>query len=70
MIKTQKHCYFCANNQPEIDYKKIEELKKFSNYYGQILPRRRTGICAKHQRQFSLAIKRARIMSLLIFTNK
>lgn len=69
-IKTQKKCYFCENNIKDIDYKNIEELKKFCNSYGMILPKRRTGICSKHQRKLALAVKRARIMALVIFTNK
>ena len=66
----KKECLFCLNNFKEIDYKDTDNLKKFTNSYGQILSRKRTGVCAKHQRQLSLAIKRARIMALMIFTNR
>lgn len=69
-MKPRKTCYFCDNQIKDIDYKNVEELKKFTNSYGMILPKRRTGICAKHQRKLANAVKRARIMALTIFTNK
>lgn len=68
--KEKKVCFFCLHDLENIDYKNTELLKKFSNFYGQILPKRRTGICSKHQRKLSQAIKRARMMALLIFTNR
>jgi small subunit ribosomal protein S18 len=70
IAKPKKTCYFCDHNMKEIDYKFTDDLKKFTNFYGQILPKRRTGVCSKHQRKLSLAVKKARIMALLIFTNK
>lgn len=69
-IKTTKTCWFCQNQWVDIDYKDIESLKKFTNFYGQILPKHRTGVCAGHQRQLANAVKRARIMALMIFTNR
>jgi len=66
-IKQQKHCYFCVNNIQEIDYKDTETLRRFISSYGKIVPRRKSGVCAKHQRKLSNAIKRARIMALLPF---
>ncbi|MFH0840676.1 MAG: 30S ribosomal protein S18 [bacterium] len=69
-ITKKKECYFCANNIKEIDYKKTDDLKNFTNSYGQILSKKRTGVCAKHQRKLATAVKRARIMALLIFTNR
>jgi len=68
--KEKKVCFFCANDLEQIDYKNTDLLKKFTNFYGQILPKRRTGICSKHQRKLSQAIKRARMMALMIFTNR
>ena len=68
--KEKKTCFFCANDLENIDYKNTELLKKFTNFYGQILPKRRTGVCSKHQRKLAQAIKRARIMALVIFTNR
>lgn len=61
----QKHCYFCFNNIEDIDYKDTKTLEKFINYHRKILPAKRTGTCAKHQRRLARAIKRARVMALL-----
>jgi small subunit ribosomal protein S18 len=69
-IKTKKACFFCANGLDHVDYKQVEILRKFTNFYGQILPKRRTGVCSKHQRQLAEAVKRSRIMALMIFTNR
>ncbi|MFH1412983.1 MAG: 30S ribosomal protein S18 [bacterium] len=69
-IKQQKKCHFCVSNINNIDYKDVETLCKFTNSYGQILSRKRTGVCAKHQRKLATSIKRARIMALVIFTNR
>lgn len=60
-----QQCYFSANNVQLIDYKDIEILKKFLNPHARMIARRRTGVCAKHQRQLSLAVKRARFMGLI-----
>jgi len=60
-----KVCYFCKNKMNDIDYKDFELLRKFMTPRGKIVPRRNTGVCAKHQRRLSLAIKRAREMALL-----
>ena len=69
-ITVRKTCYFCDNTVKDIDYKNVEELKKFTNSYGMILPKRRTGVCSKHQRKLANAVKRARTMALVIITNK
>lgn len=66
----QKQCYFCLNNIQEIDYKDVELLRRFISSYHKILPRRKRGTCAKHQRKLTRAIKRARIMALLPFVKK
>ncbi len=58
-------CYFCKNRIDEIDYKDYELLRKFMTPRGKIVPRRNTGVCAKHQRRLALSIKRAREMALL-----
>ncbi len=58
---------FCQEKFVAIDYKDINRLKKFVTESGKILPRRMSGNCAKHQRELSTAIKRARIASLLPF---
>ncbi len=63
--KIKKHCYFCQNNIKKIDYKDINLLQRFFSSYCKIMPRRRTGVCVKHQRKLSQAIKQARFMALL-----
>ncbi len=65
--KKPKVCQFCVDKIEVIDYKDIERLKKYMSDKGKIYPRRMTGTCAKHQRQLTKAIKRARIMALLPF---
>ena len=65
-----KACFFCADNIKVIDYKDIILLRKFINTAGKILPRKKTGTCAKHQRLVSKSIKQARILSLLPFVAK
>lgn len=64
----RKVCQFCADKATEIDYKDINKLKKFVSERGKILPRRISGNCAKHQRQLTVAIKKARHIALLPFT--
>lgn len=70
VIKQEKQCHFCVNNIKEIDYKDSQGLRRFVNSYGKIFPKKRTGVCAKHQRKLATAVKRARVMALLPFTNK
>ena len=64
----KKVCMFCADKTLVIDYKEADKLKKFVSEKGKILPRRVTGLCAKHQREVTLAIKRARHIGLLPYT--
>lgn len=61
-------CSFCVDKIEAVDYKETQKLKKYITERGKILPRRITGNCAKHQRQLTLAIKRARNIVLLPFT--
>ena len=63
--KRRKVCYFCAEKIAEIDFKDTTLLRKYISERAKILPRRVSGTCAKHQRQLTTAIKRARHMSLL-----
>lgn len=63
----RKVCAFCLEKATEIDYKDIAKLKKYVTEKGKILPRRMTGVCSKHQRLLSTAIKRARLIALLPF---
>ncbi|MBQ9267791.1 MAG: 30S ribosomal protein S18 [Clostridia bacterium] len=61
----KKVCMYCADKNLVIDYKEADKLKKFVSEKGKILPRRVTGLCAKHQREMTTAIKRARHIALL-----
>lgn len=63
----KKVCAFCQGKVETIDYKDVATLKKYVTEKGKILPRRMTGVCAKHQKVLVRAIKRARIVSLLPF---
>ncbi|HPV70795.1 MAG TPA: 30S ribosomal protein S18 [Candidatus Magasanikbacteria bacterium] len=63
--KKKKICYFCLNNVEDIDYRNVAVLKRFISSFMKIAPRRRSGLCAMHQRKAARSIKRAREMSLL-----
>lgn len=63
-------CSFCVDKVESIDYKDVSKLRKYISERGKILPRRISGNCAKHQRQLTLAIKRARNIALLPFTTE
>ena len=65
MKRRKKVCLFCADKIEHIDYKDIARLRKHISERAKILPKRITGTCAKHQRQLTIAIKRARHMALL-----
>ncbi len=65
--KKKKVCVFCAEKVENIDYKDVARLRKFTSERAKILPRRITGTCAKHQRELTEAIKRARHVALLHF---
>ena len=67
MRRRKKVCVFCGKDNV-IDYKDTAKLKKYVSERGKILPRRVTGTCAKHQREITVAIKRARHLALLPYT--
>jgi small subunit ribosomal protein S18 len=64
----KKVCSFCADKKSVIDYKDINKLKKYVTERGKILPRRVSGNCAIHQRELTIAIKRARQVAFLPYT--
>ncbi len=66
----RKVCQFCVEKVQHIDYKDVLKLRKFTSERGKILPRRMTGTCAKHQRQLSTAIKRARTIALMPYVSE
>ena len=64
----KKVCAFCDDkNCKFIDYKDVNRIKKFVTEKGKIIPSRQTGTCARHQRELTVAVKRARNMALLPF---
>ena len=67
--RKKKVCIFCADKIDAIDYKGVAKLRKFISERAKILPRRVTGTCAKHQRQLTSAIKRARVIALLPYVS-
>ena len=69
-FQRRKFCRFCSEKFEYIDYKNIKILKSYLTERGKILPRRMTGTCAKHQRELSESIKRARSIALLAFAEK
>lgn len=63
--RRRKVCAFCVDKVEHVDYKDAGKLRKYMSERGKILPRRMTGTCARHQRQLTEAIKRARHLSLI-----
>jgi len=71
ILNKKKECHFCVSGIREVDYKDINTLRRFiSPSYAKIIRRRRSGLCAKHQRKLATAVKRARIMALMPFIPK
>ena len=64
----RKVCAFCADKVEHIDYKDVAKLRRYVTERAKILPRRISGCCAKHQRELTVSIKRARYMALLPYT--
>lgn len=64
----RKVCAFCVDKVEQIDYKDSNKLRRYITERGKILPRRISGNCAVHQRQATIAIKRARHMAFLPYT--
>ena len=69
-FQRRKFCRFCSEKVEFIDYKNTKVLRSYLTERGKILPRRMTGTCAKHQRELSESIKRARSIALLAFAEK
>jgi len=68
-FRRRKFCRFTADNVTEIDYKDLNVLKQYIGESGKIVPSRITGTKAKYQRQLATAVKRARFLSLLPYTD-
>ncbi len=67
-FQRRKVCVFCADSAIKIDYKDVKMMNHFISERGKILPRRISGNCAKHQRDLTAAIKRARNIALMPFS--
>lgn len=63
--RRRKPCAFCIEKAISIDYKDLSKLRRFVSERGKILPRRMSGVCAKHQRMLAMAVKRARVMAMM-----
>jgi small subunit ribosomal protein S18 len=70
MFKRRRYCRFSAEGIKEVDYKDVDLLKDFINENGKIIPARITGTKSRYQRQLTTAVKRARFLSLLPYTDK
>lgn len=66
--RKRKVCNFCVDKIQGVEYKDVGRMRRFITERGKILPRRITGNCARHQRQLTRAIKRARIVALMPYT--
>jgi small subunit ribosomal protein S18 len=69
-VLKRKYCKLCFEKVPRLDYKDERKLQRFITDHGKIVPRRVSGCCAKHQAMLTLAIKRARVLALLPYTNE
>lgn len=65
--KIKRACHFCVHALDDMDYREVDMLRRYTSSYGKIVSRKRSGVCAKHQRKLAAAIKRARVLSLLPF---
>jgi small subunit ribosomal protein S18 len=70
MYKRRRYCRFSAEGIKEVDYKDVELLKDFITENGKLIPARITGTKAIYQRQLNIAVKRARFLALLPYTDK
>jgi len=68
--RRRKVCRLCGDKIESVNYKDIELLRTFTTEMGKIIPRRISGNCAKHQRQITAGIKRARNIALMPFTKR
>jgi small subunit ribosomal protein S18 len=66
----KKVCAFCVDKAEFIDYKDVAKLRRFTSERAKIVPRRVTGTCARHQRELTTAIKRARYVALLPYVSE
>ena len=65
--RRQKVCKFCLDQVVQVDFKDVKRLRNFVSDRGKIVPRRISGNCARHQRQLTVAIRRARSIALMAY---
>jgi small subunit ribosomal protein S18 len=65
--RRQKVCKFCLDKVVQVDFKDVKRLRSFVSDRGKIVPRRISGNCARHQRQLTVAIRRARSIALMAY---
>jgi small subunit ribosomal protein S18 len=70
LLESQRYCYLCVNDINHIDFKDTMLLRRFISSYMKIVPRKRSGVCSKHQRKLATSIKRARFMGMLPYVPK
>lgn len=68
--KQKQHCYLCVNGIQDVDFKDAELLRKFLSSNMKIRPRRKSGLCARHQRQIARAVKQSRIAGFIPYIPK
>ncbi|HID95190.1 MAG TPA: 30S ribosomal protein S18 [Candidatus Latescibacteria bacterium] len=66
----RKICWFCANNDEDFDYRDERKLRRFITERGKIIPRRVSGVCARHQRKLGRAVKKARHLAILPYASE
>lgn len=70
MQEQKKQCMYCTTNRDVIDYKNPDALRQCMSVQGKIYTRRKSGLCARHQRKLAAAVKRARFLALTPFTTR
>lgn len=68
--REKKQCLFCTTNRDVVDYKDTATIRQFMSTQAKIYPRRKSGLCARHQRRVAEATKRARYLALVPFTTR
>lgn len=68
--QAKKQCVYCTTNRDVIDYKNSEALRQFMSVQGKVYTRKKSGLCARHQRKLAAAVKRARFLALAPFTTR
>ncbi len=70
VVRKKRPCHYCVNKAEVVDYKDVMTLRRFVSSFYKIAPRRRSGLCASHQRKVARSVKQARILGLMAFVPK